>query len=390
MTRIVHVVGARPNYMKIAPIHAALAERGLVDQVLVHTGQHYDAAMSDVFFDELGLPRARRPLGVGSGSHAEQTARVLTGSSSVSSSASPTSSSSPATSTRPSRRALAAAKLHIPVCPRRGGLRSFDAHARGAQPKLTDHLSRCSSRTRGRRSRTSPEGIDRDGSHLVGNTMIDTLSRTSCGARLASPGGASASSAGATSWSPCIGPRSSTTPTCSRDGRGARRIAAQLPVLFPVHPRTRARLAVEARSSRPRRVARPSRSPYLAFLGLEARARRRDRLGRRPGGDDGPRRPLLHPARQHRAAGDDHPGTNELLGLGPQPPRGRCRLGSSRARVSRAGALGRTRGTARLRPQSSASSSGARRSPTNQPKRAARQTCERPGRHARSYGVTND
>ena len=70
---LVHVVGARPNFMKAAPVVAALEARG-VPQMLVHTGQHYDNSLSQVFFDELGLPEPNRYLGIGSGSHGAQTA----------------------------------------------------------------------------------------------------------------------------------------------------------------------------------------------------------------------------------------------------------------------------------------------------------------------------
>src|ERR1700694_3311416 len=76
MALVVHVVGARPNFMKVAPAMRALAARG-VSQRLVHTGQHYDARMSDVFFEDLALPEPDFHLGVGSGSHAEQTAKVM-------------------------------------------------------------------------------------------------------------------------------------------------------------------------------------------------------------------------------------------------------------------------------------------------------------------------
>src|SRR4051794_4981830 len=76
MATVVHVVGARPNFMKVAPVMRALADLG-VSQRLVHTGQHYDAKMSDVFFDDLGLPAPDIHLGVGSGSHAQQTAKVM-------------------------------------------------------------------------------------------------------------------------------------------------------------------------------------------------------------------------------------------------------------------------------------------------------------------------
>jgi hypothetical protein len=75
--KILHVVGARPNFMKLAPIIAALRNRDGVRQILVHTGQHYDAKMSDVFFQDLGMPAPDVHLGVGSGTHAQQTAKVM-------------------------------------------------------------------------------------------------------------------------------------------------------------------------------------------------------------------------------------------------------------------------------------------------------------------------
>ena len=75
---IVHVLGARPNFVKAAPVIDALRALG-AEQAVVHTGQHYDARMSEVFFDELGLPEPDVNLGVGSGGHAEQTAALLVG-----------------------------------------------------------------------------------------------------------------------------------------------------------------------------------------------------------------------------------------------------------------------------------------------------------------------
>ena len=90
------VVGARPNFMKAAPVYRALQEAG--DEVtLVHTGQHYDAEMSEVFLDELGLPKPDVFLGVGSGTHGEQTAKALVGVEEVLLERRPTWSSSPAT-----------------------------------------------------------------------------------------------------------------------------------------------------------------------------------------------------------------------------------------------------------------------------------------------------
>ncbi len=77
MMKILHAVGARPNFMKAAPIMKALAEREGISQVLVHTGQHYDANMSEVFFNQLEMPKPDINLEVGSGSHAVQTVKIM-------------------------------------------------------------------------------------------------------------------------------------------------------------------------------------------------------------------------------------------------------------------------------------------------------------------------
>ncbi len=99
---VICVAGARPNFMKVKPVMDALERRGALVH-LVHTGQHYDPSMSDVFFVELGLRSPDRWLGVGSGTHAEQTASVMTALSRSSTSYNPMSSWSSATSTRRSR-----------------------------------------------------------------------------------------------------------------------------------------------------------------------------------------------------------------------------------------------------------------------------------------------
>ena len=75
--KVINVVGARPNFMKVAPLHRAFQEAG-VESLIVHTGQHYDEKMSDIFFTQLEMPEPDVYLGVGSGSHAKQTARIMT------------------------------------------------------------------------------------------------------------------------------------------------------------------------------------------------------------------------------------------------------------------------------------------------------------------------
>ncbi|HSK98218.1 MAG TPA: UDP-N-acetylglucosamine 2-epimerase (non-hydrolyzing), partial [Euzebyales bacterium] len=165
-----------PNFIKAAPVIAAIGARSIPQRV-VHTGQHYDERMSDVFFDELGLPVPDVNLGVGSGSHARQTAALLTG------------LEDELLARRPAlvvvygdvnstlAAALVAAKLHVPVAHVEAGLRSFDATMpEEINRRVTDSLSSLL-------FVTSPEGIAHlaregaaaDAVHLVGNPMIDTL-----------------------------------------------------------------------------------------------------------------------------------------------------------------------------------------------------------------------
>src|SRR5262249_17399817 len=121
---LLHVVGARPNYMKVASVMRAAA--GHFRQTLVHTGQHYDAAMNDVFFADLGMPRPDHFLGVGAGSHAEQTAKVMLAFESVLQKEKPDRIVVAGDVNSTLAAALVAAKLQIPVDHVEAGLRSFD------------------------------------------------------------------------------------------------------------------------------------------------------------------------------------------------------------------------------------------------------------------------
>src|SRR6185503_13655610 len=174
---VAHVVGARPNYMKMAPVYAELAQRELVDQYLIHTGQHYDAKLSDVFFSELPLPEPDVMLEVGSGSHAEQTARALVGLERAFQDLEPDLVVLPGDVNSTVAGALAAVKLQIPVCHLEAGLRSFDTtmpeeHNR----KVADHLSSLLlTPSPDANENLAAEGISGDHVALVGNTMIDTL-----------------------------------------------------------------------------------------------------------------------------------------------------------------------------------------------------------------------
>lgn len=176
MMTLLHVTGARPNFPKAAPVISRLAEFG-VPQRLVHTGQHYDDRLSEIFFRELDLPRPDVNLGVGSGSHAQQTAALLTG------------LESEFLSTRPDlvivygdvnstlAAAIVASKLHIPVAHVEAGLRSFDmTMPEEINRKVTDSLSELLFVTSPEAiAHLAREGVPPERIHLVGNPMIDTL-----------------------------------------------------------------------------------------------------------------------------------------------------------------------------------------------------------------------
>ena len=176
------IVGARPNFMKIAPILKTLNCYEQLDPVLIHTGQHYDANLSDVFFEELGIKRPEISLGIGSGSHAKQTADILVAVEKVLTDAAENGDPfdrmvvvGDVNSTMAA--AIAATKLHIPVAHVEAGLRSFDR----SMPEeinriLTDSI--CDmllvSEPAGIENLRN-EGHPEENIHLVGNVMIDTL-----------------------------------------------------------------------------------------------------------------------------------------------------------------------------------------------------------------------
>src|SRR6202050_4633359 len=173
---IPHVLGARPNFMKAAPVIAALAALGH-EQRIVHTGQHYDERMSEVFFVQLGLPRPDVNLGVGSGSHARQTAEVMTGMEQEFGENSPALAVVYGDVNSTIGAALAGAKLGVPLAHVEAGLRSFDNTMpeeinRRLTDQLCDLLFCTSPEALGHLAR---EGRPDSAMHLVGNPMIDTL-----------------------------------------------------------------------------------------------------------------------------------------------------------------------------------------------------------------------
>ena len=180
---IAHVLGARPNFVKAAPVIAALSGRqphpggAGHEQRVIHTGQHYDERMSEVFFRELGLPEPDVNLGVGSGSHASQTAAIMVALENEFTERSPELVMVYGDVNSTIAGALVAAKLHIPVAHVEAGLRSFDmTMPEEVNRRLVDQLSAlCFVTSPEAVGHLAAEGVAVERVHFVGNPMIDTL-----------------------------------------------------------------------------------------------------------------------------------------------------------------------------------------------------------------------
>ncbi len=269
------VAGARPNFMKVAPLLEAIRHSGRLPVALVHTGQHYDPAMSDVFFEELGLPRPDVHLGVGSESHARQTARILVAFEEVVLERRPRAVVVVGDVNSTAACALVCAKLLVPVAHVEAGLRSFDRTMpeeinRLVTDQLSDFLFTPSADAAPNLLR---EGIAPEKIHFVGNVMIDSLRqhlpRADASAILDRLG---------------VRPGEFGLVTLHRPSNVDDPITLQrlldtfgqlpggLPLLFPVHPRTRARL--ESGSLRlPASLRLLEPQGYLDFLKLLKEAR---------------------------------------------------------------------------------------------------------------------
>lgn len=176
--KVLHVAGARPNFMKVAPVLRALGARG-VGNILVHTGQHYDANMSASFFEDLGLPQPDVHLEVGSGSHAAQTARIMERIEPVLDELRPDLTVVVGDVNSTIAAAMVCSKLLLPIAHVEAGLRSFDRTMpeeinRVLTDQISDLLFTTSPEAHGNLAR---EGIDGDKVHFVGNPMIDSLER---------------------------------------------------------------------------------------------------------------------------------------------------------------------------------------------------------------------
>jgi UDP-N-acetylglucosamine 2-epimerase (non-hydrolysing) len=265
---ILHVVGARPNFMKAAPVIRALRERG-VKQTLVHTGQHYDANMSDVFFSQLALPAPDWNLEVGSGTQAWQTAQIMMRFEPVVLEAKPDIVLVYGDVNSTVAAALVCSKLLVPTGHVEAGLRSFDR----AMPEeinriVTDRLADLLfTPSEDGDQNLLAEGTAPDRIHRVGNVMIDSLVNLLPAAMQCARNGLPERYALVTLHRPSNVDNGDTL----KNILGALlELGERLPVVFPVHPRTRQRISEFDIKIDRLHLLDPV--PYIEFLSLQRRS----------------------------------------------------------------------------------------------------------------------
>ncbi len=278
MLKVICVCGARPNFMKIAPVHEALSRTGRVELLLVHTGQHYDERMSKLFFTDLQIPAPDLNLEVGSASHAAQTAEIMKRFEPVCLEHKPDWVIVVGDVNSTIACALVAVKLGVHVAHVEAGLRSFDrTMPEEINRLLTDAISDLLFVTEPSGvENLRREGVDDAKIHLVGNVMIDTLLRQ----RKRADESAILRTLG-------LRPKGYAVLTLHRpsnvdDARALgdiltalEEIARDLPIVFPIHPRTRsnlAKLGLEARVKALAALRCVEPLGYLDFLKLTAEA----------------------------------------------------------------------------------------------------------------------
>ena len=274
---IVHAVGARPNFIKMAPLIDALARAGAGRQIVVHTGQHYDRRMSEEILEDLGFPRPDYSLGVGSGSHGEQTGKVLIEFERILLDHRPAVVVVAGDVNSTLACALAAAKLGIPVVHLESGLRSGDwTMPEEINRVLTDRVSDLLlTHSPEAANNLAREGIDPARPRYVGNTMIDSLRRFEHQARERAVWRRHGVEEGEYLLVTLHRPSNVDDPERLAgivDALCA--LAAQAPIIFPVHPRTRARLAGASQLERLEAAGVRCSDPvgYIDFLSLQAGA----------------------------------------------------------------------------------------------------------------------
>ncbi len=279
MAMIYLVAGARPNFMKIAPIVRALQAHGGLSFKIIHTGQHYDREMNDVFFEELGIPQPDLFMAAGGGSHAQQTAKIMLAFEELCVAQRPDAVLVVGDVNSTLACSIVAKKLTIPVAHVEAGLRSGDMSMPEeinrlvtdsisdwffvTEPSAVEHLRR--------------EGKPESAVHYVGHVMVDNVLFQA--SKLAASGGAGLDSAaikaglglsGGERYGVVTLHRPSNVDDAAMLGQLAgalRDIARELPLVFPVHPRTRANLEKFGISLGPD-VTLVGPQGYMAFLDL--------------------------------------------------------------------------------------------------------------------------
>jgi UDP-N-acetylglucosamine 2-epimerase (non-hydrolysing) len=269
--KVLSVVGTRPNFMKTVPVVAALASRpDEFEHVLVHTGQHYDDAMSRIFFEELGVGEPDHMLNVGSGSHAQQTARVMERLEPLLLELEPDVVLVPGDVNSTMAAALVAAKLHVPVGHIEAGLRSFDRTMpeevnRVVADAVADLLFIHSPEAR---DNLLAEGAREQAIHYVGNTMIDTLVAMLPRIREQDAPAAHGLERNGYLMVTLHRPALVDGPLLAEAIAQLAAVAREFPVIFPCHPRTRAgldALGIDAAAAGIRLI---DPLGYLEFMGL--------------------------------------------------------------------------------------------------------------------------
>lgn len=270
---VAYVVGARPNFVKMAPVlHEMRSRAPHIRHVVVHTGQHYDREMSEIFFEDLALPHPDHMLEIGSGAHGAQTGRALESVEEVLLKVRPKIVVVPGDVNSTLAAALAAVKLGIDVAHLEAGLRSFDrTMPEEINRVLVDQISTwCFTHSVEAHQNLANEGVSADRVFFVGNTMIDTLvkvrPRIAASTIHAQLGVAKSRYLLVTLHRPALVDTELLVPVVE----ALARIARELPVIFPMHPRTRLRLPECVRRAPGLLAVDPV--GYVDFLALEANA----------------------------------------------------------------------------------------------------------------------
>ena len=270
---ILHVVGARPNFMKAAPVLRALGTHSSARQTLIHTGQHYDAAMSDVFFQQLGMPAPDFNLGVGSGTHAQQTAAIMQAFEPVLCEKKPDLVLVYGDVNSTVAAALVCSKLGVKVGHVEAGLRSGDrTMPEEINRLLTDQLSDLLfTPSADGDENLAREGIDSSKVHRVGNVMIDSLLALLPRTENCFPSDVRSPYALVTLHRPS---NVDDLPWLRELLTTLSELSAALTIVFPVHPRTRQRLNDLALNygDHNSHLHLLDPLPYLEFIALQRRA----------------------------------------------------------------------------------------------------------------------